>query len=171
MTTQAITDWASNSAALITGISVVVAACIGAYRKVAAIHAELVPNGGSSLRDAINRIEAVQVTGLAMTGKAHWISGVDGRCVFASVRLASIMGVTTSQLLGYGWVSSISPEFREPCRKEWDAAVKDMREFHMVYDYIRPDGSKVTVAGTAVPLVHAQTGSFYGMLGWADPVH
>lgn len=174
---MSITDWVSNSAALITGAAIIVAAFAGAYRKavivsrkLTAIHSELVPNGGSSLRDAINRIEALQMTSLSLTGKAYWISSTDGRCTFASVRLASIMGITPDQVIGWGWVSAVASEHREPCRKEWDASVRDLREFHMKYDYIHPDGTRVSVFATAIPIIHAQTKAFVGMLGWAEPI-
>jgi PAS domain S-box-containing protein len=177
VSTSALTDWISNSAALITGSAVIVAAFVGAYRKalivskkLAAIHDELVPNGGSSLRDAINRIEALQITALALTGKAHWISGPDGHCTFASVRLAGLMGLTPEQVEGWGWVTAVAPEYREACRREWDNAVKDLREFHMKYEYIRPNGERVPISGHAIPIVHAQTKAFVGMLGWAEPI-
>ena len=172
---QSVTDWVSNSAALITGAAVIVAGIAAFYRKavsvskkLAAIHDELVPNGGSSLRDAVNRIEALQITALALTGKAHWISGPDGHCTFASVRLAGLMGLTPEQVEGWGWVTAVAPEYREACRKEWDNAVKDLREFHMKYEYVRPDGGRVAVTGHAIPIIHAQTKVFVGMLGWAE---
>lgn len=175
MSIGSITNWVTQSASLITGGAVLLAAAVAFYRKAMSvsrkltqIHAELIPNGGSSLRDAINRIEALQLTSLSLTGKAYWISAKDGQCTFASVRLASMMGMTPEQVEGWGWVTAVSPECRDACRKEWDGAVKDLREFHMDYVFVHPDGVRVQVRGHAIPIIHAQSKQFVGMLGWAE---
>ena len=169
-------EWLTTTAGIITAVSVITAAGIGVFKfmksvgkALAYIQAELVPNGGGSLRDAINRIEALQLAGLQLTGKAYWLSNPAGECTFASVKLATLMGKTPDQILGWGWVSAVALDDREKCRKEWDAAVKDHREFHLKYSYVHEDGTKVGVVGHAIPVIHAQTKAIIGMIGWAEP--
>ena len=170
-----ISDFLTSTAGLIGAISIIMAAIFGfirflrqIYDKVSHVYSELTPNGGGSIKDSINRIEAMQVGGLQLTGKAFWISDPSGKCTFASVRLAAMMGISPGQMLGYGWVSAVSYEDREKCREEWDRAVRDTREFHMRYSYTHPDGQRVYVVGHAIPVVHSVTKQVVGMIGWAE---
>lgn len=171
-----ISDALNTTAGVIGALAVILGAVAGIFRftrkiyqRVTFIYDELRPNGGGSIRDAINRIEAQQVAFLHLTGKAYWLSDPDGRCKFASTRLAAIMGVAPNQVLGFGWVSSVAPEHRVPVRLEWESAVRDRREFHSEYAYVHPDGTRVQVKGHAIPVIHAQTEAMVGMIGWAEP--
>jgi len=138
------------------------------YNAINAVLDELRPNGGSSLRDAINRIESFQISALTLTGKAYWISDPDGKCSYASPQLATMQGVHPEQVLGWGWVSQIAPQDREQVRLRWDSAVKDQREFHESYRFIWPDGTLLPVRGHAIPIIHAQSKKVMGMIGWAE---
>lgn len=169
--------WLQTTAGLLTTSTAVIVAIAGVYRwgskiycKVARIYDELTPNGGGSIKDAINRIEAMQLAGLQLTGKAHWISDPEGKCTFASTKLANLMGVHPEQVMGWGWVSSVAPQFRASVKEEWIQAVKDRREFHATYAYQHSDGKLVPVTGHAIPVIHAQTRAVVGMIGWAVPV-
>lgn len=174
-------NWLQTTAGILTAAGVVagaIAAIVrfawGAYRKlnslmakVDVVYAEVTPNGGGSIKDAIVRMEAMQLAALQLTGKAYWLSAPDGRCTFASNKLAMMMGLTPDQIQGWGWVSAVAPEYRRPCKEEWMAAVSDQREFHMDYEYVRPDGSRLPVTGHAIPCIHAQTKQTVGMIGYA----
>lgn len=140
------------------------------WRKVSHIYNELTPNGGGSIKDAINRIEALQMASLQLTGKAYWLSDPDGKCTYASTRLAVLMGSHPNQIMDWGWISFIASEYRDAVREEWISAVSDRREFHMKYAYIHQDGTKVPILGHAIPVIHAQTKVVVGMIGWAEPM-
>lgn len=172
-----IQDFLSSAAGIATSVVTIGALLIAVarwahaiWKKVSHIYDELTPNGGGSIKDVVNRIEALQLASLQLTGKAYWLSDPDGKCTYASTRLAALMGFHADQALGWGWVSAVALECREPVRLEWCSAVKDRREFHMKYVYVHPDGSRVPVTGHAIPVIHAQTRVVVGMIGWADPV-
>lgn len=175
-------EFLQSTAGVITSGSIILGAIIGvwrfmskAWKQVTAIHAQLIPNGGSSLRDAVDkaldgldRVEAMQRASMQLLDKAYWYSDPEGKCEFASDKLATIMGVPHDHILGYGWVSSVAEEYRVPCRQEWDSAVADVREFRMDYGYVRPDGSTVLVKGFATPVIHPRNKTCIGMIGWVE---
>jgi PAS domain S-box-containing protein len=136
---------------------------------------EFKPNGGSSIRDQLNRIERdVQVArsmasiGLRMADRAYWISDPDGYCTECSPALAKLQGRMPEQILGNGWVTSLPPQWREPVAEEWNSAVKERREFDMEYAFRQPDGTIIPVTGHAIPV--RVSGNVVGFVGWAIPV-
>ncbi len=177
-------DWMKTADGVVTAVSVASTAVIivGSYvRKISQIinnvHSQLIPNGGSSLRDAVNRvetklenIESFQHASLAVTGKAYWVSDGGGQCKYASPKLCEKIGAAQDQAIGYGWISYISQEDRDACRAEWINAVIDKREFHMPYSVVSSDGSRHRVIGHAIPMINPVDGSLNGMLGWIEPV-
>lgn len=150
---------------------------------VAKVEAESSFNGGASQKDLVlgiknelttailtlGKIEASLLVAMQLTGKAFWRSGASGECTYASVRLSQMMGATPDQILGFGWVSYVDSQYREPVSLEWISSVKDKREFHKKYAYIHEDGSTISVIGHAIPILDKH-GSLVELIGWADPV-
>jgi len=165
-------------ASVISGIVVAAAAYV---RKISSmvnkVHGQLVPNGGSSLKDAvtrieerIGRIETFQHASLAITGRAYWLSDSNGYCTYASPRLCERIGAAQEQVMGLGWISFIAQEDRDTCRREWLSATGDMREFHMPYTVISADGVSHKVWGHAVPMASTADGKSDGFIGWIEPL-
>lgn len=170
-------EWLDTTAGIITTTTVVVTALtwvvkrgLRVYKWISHIYDELTPNGGGSIKDAIQRIDALLMASMNLSGKAFWLSDPEGNCTFASLRLAQLMGGHPSQILGMGWVSFIDPADREECRKEWDAAVKDSRDFNYRVNYVTSTNKLVPVKIQAVPVKHAQSGKIVGMIGWSEPL-
>ena len=121
-----------------------------------AILKELRPNGGSSLKDQIYRIENnidildVKVAAVALaTNVGYWKSDANGKAIEVGRYLCSILGRTEAEIKGSNWVTIIHPNDREAVKSEWDSAVEDGRDFEMVYRFVKPDGSIQKVKGSA----------------------
>lgn len=136
------------------------------------INSELRPNGGMSLRDAIDRIELRQALHEQIQegmGNAlmlpFWYSDVHGWCIMASVQLCRTLGVTEGEILGNNWVSLVHEEDRGIVKESWYFAVQERRNFQQVYRFIKPDGSIIKVRGNATPLLNPKTGDVMKYFG------
>lgn len=121
-----------------------------------AILKELRPNGGSSLKDQLSRIENsvdlldVKVAAVALaTNVGYWKSDANGKAIEVGRSLCSILGRTDSEIKGSNWVTIMHPNDREIVKSEWDSVVEDGRDFEMVYRFVKPDGSIQKVKGSA----------------------
>lgn len=171
-------SWIAEIVGVVVGVSTLIGAIVkvvkwGAHQRQVGekILAEFAPNGGSSLRDSINRIEALQFTSLRMTGKAYWVSRADGTADYISPALAAIMGGNPEQFVQNGWIGAVPFEHRKRVVEEWNSSVIDKREFDCEYEYRHPDGTIVKVQGHALPMTAKQAdGAFktIGYLGWVE---
>lgn len=102
------------------------------------IEGMLKPNGGSSLFDAINRIEkqmAINQTAQRLvliedTAIMFW-TDAGGRNVRVSKAYAELVGRAPEEMLGEGWKSHVAASCRKAVAEEWAFAVKEKREFYM----------------------------------------
>lgn len=135
---------------------------------------EVLPNGGSSMRDTINhmaRVQQEQNIGLRaleralllQTGvmRAHYdADGVYarfetdglGRNTWVNRAYLRWVGRSIEQVLGYGWVNSIGLDDREHVREEWERAISERREFSMRYKLRDIHGHEFAVDCVAVPV-------------------
>jgi len=141
------------------------------YSKVQKISDEFSPNGGSTLRDAINRIEdkiSLQEQKTLAIIKSFpigtWISDKHGKCVDVNRSLCKIMGRTESEIRGDNWSNWIHPEEKDNVIDEWNRAVHNMMTFDMTYRYILPDGKIQQVHGVAYQL-RTEKDELIGFLG------
>ena len=119
--------------------------------------AELVPNGGSSLRDAVNRIESRQIVSesrakalLLDSDIGMWESNEEGHCTWWNRTLEHMHG---REPAGMNWIASVAPEERESVVTEWQEAVRLKREFYMNITYQRQDGTRTPCIVKAYPLL------------------
>lgn len=141
------------------------------YLKVQKISEEFSPNGGSTLRDAINRIEdkiTLQEQKTLAIIKSFpigtWISDKHGKCVDVNRSLCKIMGRTESEIKGDNWSNWIHPDERDDVFEEWHRAVNNMMTFDMAYRYVLPDGRIQKVHGVAYQL-RTEQNELIGFLG------
>lgn len=141
------------------------------YKKVLIISEEFRPNGGSTLRDAINRIEdkiALQeqktVAIIKSLPLGTWVSDKNGKCIDVNKSLCSIMKRTESEIKGDNWSNWIFPAEKDEVFDEWNRCVKNMMNFDMVYRYVLPDGKVQKVHGIAYQL-RTDKGDLVGFLG------
>lgn len=150
-------------------------------RMLQAIIKELHPNGGSSLRDLLNRIEtklerthrAAKIT-LKMQrlyeeheGLAAFLTDSEGRCIYANANYLALVGLTHDEILINGWKNVIDEAVREDVANAWDAAVRDRRDFHWTIQYIRyRTGEKFLARCDAYCVTDEDT-----IIGWIGHVH
>lgn len=161
----------------------VAGAVAGGLRYIVVVHrimqrivAEFSPNGGGSLRDAINRIEAcisMQVgLGRRMMGEmrlAVFEATPSGEWVWASPQWCEIAGLTLSDASGTGWLSAVHPDDRERVIEEWKSCCEHQRIFRSEFRYVTPAGRTVAVRAMAEPVRNSK-GGVVGFVGSAAVV-
>jgi PAS domain S-box-containing protein len=87
------------------------------YADIKAIKDQVFPNGGGSMRDAINRMEEQQHidTELRRAFNFHvniamWEADEAGHVVWSNAAFAKLLGVSTEDLRGHGWLSYVAQE-------------------------------------------------------------
>jgi PAS domain-containing protein len=177
-------DWMQTTAGMIGSATVILGAIAaigrGIYKIgrrvhgnavwIKQIHDELSPNGGLSVRDTIHRIEAFQIAGLELTGKAFYRAGPDGAWTMSSYRLATLIGVGADRLIGHGWISMIDQDDRDRIRSEWESSIDDRREFYGRFGMIGPQGKRINVVAHAIPVTHPVSRVGLGAIGWIDSI-
>ena len=129
------------------------------YERIKIISEEFRPNGGSTLRDAINRIEE-KVTlqeqkTLAIVKSlpiGTWISDNRGKCIDVNRSLCKITGRTESELKGDNWSNWVHPPQKEEVFEEWSRCVTNDLNFDMEYKFVLPNGKVQSVHGVAYQL-------------------
>ena len=142
------------------------------------ISKEIRPNGGSSIRDVVDRIEARQIirdqtneAQMSAIGLAYWRSDAEGRCTYASPSLCRMLGTNEAGIKGNNWASLIHPDDRAAVSDEWQRSGEENRVFNMTYRFVREDnGETITVRGHATPLINSKTGDVEGFWGHASEI-
>lgn len=112
------------------------------------IQAELHPNGGSSLRDAVNRVEktvikmnekinTIQASTDIMSDTLNvcrWSANDLGEMIFVNRPLKKLFGAQDDgPFFGDAWINCVHEDDRDKVWKEWQRAVKAQSEFHMTF--------------------------------------
>lgn len=109
---------------------------------------ELKPNGGSSIKDSVNRIEftlheqnekyrimmAMNETPLFETDKM-------GRCTYVNRWYSDLTGLSYEECMGYGWLNAIDSKDRGRVNEEWGKAVTQGREYISAHTIIHKEES------------------------------
>ena len=153
--------------------------------KLEAIMAELKPNSGSTLRDAIEDLR--QKTSDLYAGQgmltSKFIAILDqpsnppifetdsiGRCTWASASYLNMTGRPFSEINGYGWTNAIHPEDLQDVRREWELAVNQQRVFEYTYRFMHVDGKITKVHCKAVPtIVNSVVSGWMGFIDTLSP--
>lgn len=109
---------------------------IDAVGMVPIIKAQLFNNGGSTLRDAVDRLsnrlcimEAREKALIQEHDMAVFIADEDGKTTWVNRTYCRMFGVTETDAVGYGWKNVMVACEREDYAREWASAVADRREF------------------------------------------
>lgn len=102
------------------------------------VSAQMVPNGGSSIRDAIDRIE----NGVAFSERRSRIAydqpdkprgyfelDATGNCTFASPKWCSLHGANVEDALGTGWLNFVDDGERFDIQDSLTASISGSRAF------------------------------------------
>lgn len=160
--------WTELTAALGAAITAGIATALSKLRK---LLNEFKPNGGTSMRDAINRIENVaaantgRIQALAAdTSRAVWEASADGRCTFMNRTGLRWVKRTMSELRGNGWLVTIHPDDLGRIRRMWSDCVKSERAFEASYRLIDSQGEAIPITAHSHPLRDSR-GTIVGWLG------
>lgn len=149
--------------------------------KLEAIMAELRPNSGSTLRDAIEDLRAKTSDLYAGQGMltSKFIAILDqpsnppifetdsiGRCTWASASYLTMTGRPFDEIKGYGWTNAIHPDDLHHVRLEWDLAVSQQRVFEHTYRFMHIGGKITKVHAKAVPTI--VNGTVSGWMGFLE---
>ena len=111
---------------------------------------ELKPNGGSSVKDAINRIESKinlqdqKVLALIKSMPyGTFISDSDGNWTDVNLTLCRITGRTESELEGRDWLNWIDEKHKSGVILEWERAIKNKMVFDVEVNYSNPNGEYI----------------------------
>lgn len=138
---------------------------------------ELHPNGGTSIRDSLNRIEVRQVLHdqrqrALMSDMAIGVFETDeeGLCVWANRKYLRMTGRTFLEVSGSGWTNILAPEDRDRVVKAWADAIDEEREFEDEYYIVTPEGVRTRVRAQSYKM-HTSDGAPIGYLGMLTPLN
>ena len=155
--------------------------------KLDAVLKELKPNGGSSLRDSLNRVEsnlralAEEMAFLKKRSEtrdermdvASFLTNQKGECIQVSKSYLKLCGLSEDEVLGHGWENVVLPSERETVVKEWNAAIEQKRDFHLTFTLRCPGQPAFRVKSDAY-IVKNSAGDTLGWLGFVEkdkPAH
>jgi len=99
------------------------------------IESELKPNGGTSMKDAINRIEdrqmdfeAFQTAHLNTQDVAILRTDITGKLYMINRQYQRMTGYSIDEVRDDGWINAIDPSNRDKVSEDWDHCVESGRE-------------------------------------------
>ena len=136
---------------------------------------EFSPNGGSSIRDILDRLESNQVVMAAKQGMqlhtqdlAMIRMDAGGEVIEVSEPLCSLLKRNKEELLGRNWINVICPEDRDEISDGWGSAIKDHRNFSAHFNCCGDHGEQIRVMLKVSPLSNIRT--TMGFLGTVTKV-
>lgn len=143
--------------------------------KVDALSAQVLPNGGSSLRDAVDRIGR-RVDEMDVLNRTKWHmdphiasfrNDEHGNCIAANLRLCQLLGAQETEITGMNWRNFVHPADIDRMSKEWMEAVKMGADFTMRVKYQDSDGNPIPSLCTAKAI--KVNGQIAGWIGIVEP--
>lgn len=126
------------------------------YKVCDIISKEFQPNGGSSFRDCINRIESnqrnLQLTKLALYSYINencktpmFISSQSGECIWVNSAYRELLQHSEDEYIGLKWESFIHQDDRDKVIEEWYNCCIDGKSFDMSYRLIKSNGEIISI--------------------------
>lgn len=150
---------------------------VNSLEKIDNIHEQMFTNGGSTLRDAVNRIEyrinlLEKKQGIYILDTPHGVyeSNEDGEVTSVNRTMCRLTGKTENEILGNGWLTSVAEHDRERVDDAWKYAIVNNIEFKTIYDMISSDGDMFKVRTQANP-IKTSDGKLIGYIGIIDRIN
>ena len=164
---QQVAEWLGYLASALVGLKIIWSIGRAGYRKVLAmmgiraltkdieslstavtsILTELHPNDGSTLRDALTRIEnnvalssEIQHARMLDAPELLFRTDPEGRFLWVNRTYSRTVKRLPAELAGYGWVNAIAEGDRGSVQEKWQTAVLEDRELEMNINFQTPDG-------------------------------
>lgn len=143
--------------------------------KLDAIMAELKPNGGSSIKDQLNRLEtAVSISQaerlllLDSVQQGVFTSDIKGQCIWVNDAFRKAVGGSMADFVGNNWENVVYPDDRETVSREWGRAIDQQRDFNLHYRL----HNLSTSAPVKVHAIATPARNFAGdVIGWNGVIH
>jgi len=154
------TEWLPEAVTLIGSIGL--AYLHRVHASIKAVKSQVTKNGGSSMLDAVHRVEKELRTLSTMTD-AYWHiedralfrTDEKGNCVWINGTYAVLTGKTQDELRGHGWSQIMARQDRDRVVGEWNLAVADWRRFDATFTIVNSVALKQhKVHCRAFPLVN-----------------
>ncbi|MEY4571732.1 MAG: hypothetical protein RLZ10_943 [Bacteroidota bacterium] len=130
---------------------------------------EFKPNGGSSLKDILCRLEnhlAHTDQKIRVVASCIGISAFEadkfGLYTFVSKQWSDVTGFNSDQAQGNGWINVIEESEREELFKEWQSCIEQNREFHASTKLI--NGQETSIIAWPIRNLDGSVEKFFGML-------
>jgi PAS domain S-box-containing protein len=147
------------------------------YSKLDNIMSQLVPNGGTSIRDSLNRIEDKQhflgafiKTQMNTGDKALFQTDEHGDYIWVNRPHSRLTGYQAGEVMGDGWINLIAPECRIHTMELWLSAVKALREFNETLWFIKTDNKTRYLVRVHAYTIDQRDGTVAGYLGEVTPL-
>lgn len=132
------------------------------------IYNEFKPNGGSSMRDSINRLENdirnlnhFKFAILNTDERPIFLTDDKGKYIFANLSYLSLADRELEEVLNSGWMNNVKLNERTIVHNEWNNAINDKRNFELQYTFVNREGNEYNVHSIA--LVNKDAG-YFGLL-------
>ncbi len=139
--------------------------------KVSVVLSEVTPNGGSSLKDAVRRIEHrindLELTSLTVLDheqRGVFKTNAAGQIVWANRSCAQAFDRGRDELFNYGWLSMVNADMRTDVTREWESAVKFQRQIALKFNITTTEGETKALVLKAYPMLGAHN-TFLGYIG------
>jgi len=110
---------------------------------ITSLEAQFVPNGGSTIKDALNRIEHklfkldfMNLSHLDIVPTPIFLATENGKYTWVNKAYLRMVGMSFDEVLGSGWEKAINPIDRQRVKEEWYVACQEQRPFHCTYKMI-----------------------------------
>jgi PAS domain S-box-containing protein len=125
------------------------------------------PNGGKSLNDMVRGVarelgevrasqhvthNVLRISWDALGTFGVFYTDTAGDNTYCSSAYLKWVNRTEREMAGYGWVNAVHPDDRTGVVAEWEACLRDERDFAMDYRMLRVDGAVFAVHTSASPL-------------------
>lgn len=113
------------------------------------IRNELTTNGGSSLKDAVVRIERRQAENTqmiqAMFHHGSFKADTNGSIIDVSKAMCKLFRRSNSELMGNAWITWVAEDDRDDVEREWNKAILGKRDFDEHFSIRMDDRTEVKV--------------------------
>lgn len=127
---------------------------------------ELKPNGGASLRDAVDASRRLSADNAAAirayadsSHDGHVDVQADGQWEWVNDTFCRWLHVSGARLLGWGWVNIVQEDSRATLRAEWAAAINERRELQRQVRMVSTDDEIMQAEWSLRPLTLNDDGS------------
>lgn len=115
---------------------------------------QLIPNSGSSLRDAVDKL-TIKLDKQCLATMAYLDNGVsdiamfvtdnNGKCEWANKAYLNMIGKSMNDVINNNWACSVHQDDREIIEKEWEHTASKSRNFDMTYRLVDSFGKPILV--------------------------